>query len=101
MDFIQILIKNKPKIAPFQKFKFLFALKQNFNGGQFYKEISKLGYFKKLGKVRVKLLWLRKLIVEMNSRICKKLAAKIKKSGAGWMDGWMDGRASLRIAHSH
>ena len=31
----------------FSKFKYLFALKLNFNGGQFYKEMSKFGYFKK------------------------------------------------------
>ena len=24
-----------------------------------------------------------------------------KKSGAGWMGGWMDGRAGLRIAYSN
>ena len=30
-------------------------------GGQFYKETSKFGCFKKLEKVRIKLKWLRKL----------------------------------------
>ena len=29
--------QNKPKMAQFLKFKFLIALKLNFNGGQFYK----------------------------------------------------------------
>ena len=42
---------NKPKMAEFSKLKLLFILKQNFNGGQFYNGISKLGYFKKLEKV--------------------------------------------------
>ena len=37
-----------PKMACFSKFKFLFALKLNFNGGQFYKEIFNFSYFKKL-----------------------------------------------------
>ena len=35
----------------FSKFTFLFALKVNFNGCQFYKEISKFGSFKKVEKV--------------------------------------------------
>ena len=46
--------------------------------GQFYKEVSKFGYFKKFEKVRIRLLWLRKLEVEMRSRVCKKLAAEMK-----------------------
>ena len=29
---------NKPKMARFLKFKFLFIFKLNFNGGQFYKK---------------------------------------------------------------
>ena len=33
------------------KFKFLFALKINFSGGQFNKEISKFDYFEKWEKV--------------------------------------------------
>ena len=39
--------KTSPKMAQFLKFKFPIALKFNFNGGQFYKEILKCGYFKK------------------------------------------------------
>ena len=50
-------------MAQFSKFKLLFALK-NYIGGQFYEDISKFGYFKKLEKVRKKLQWLRKLAVE-------------------------------------
>ena len=38
-------------MAPFSKFKFLYALKLNFNGGQFCKYISKFGYFKKWEKI--------------------------------------------------
>ena len=40
-------------MAWFSKFKFLFAIKLNFNGGQFYKEISNFGYFQKLEKIRL------------------------------------------------
>ena len=50
-------------MARVPKFKLLLALKSNFNGGQFFKEISKFDYFKKLEKVRIKLQWLRKLAV--------------------------------------
>ena len=39
---------NKPKIVQFLKFKFLFIIKLNFNGGQFYKKILNYDYFKKL-----------------------------------------------------
>ena len=39
---------NKPKIVRFLKFKFLFTIKLNFNGGQFYKKILNYDYFKKL-----------------------------------------------------
>ena len=38
------------KMAQFSKFKLPFASKQNINGGQFYKEISKFGLFQKVGK---------------------------------------------------
>ena len=37
-------------MARFSKFKFPYALKFNFNGGQFYKLISKFGYLKKWEK---------------------------------------------------
>ena len=39
-------------MAGFPKFKLLFALKLNLNGGQFFKEILKFGYFEKWEKVR-------------------------------------------------
>ena len=39
---------NKSKIVRFLKFKFLFMIKLNFNGGQFNKKILKSDYFKKL-----------------------------------------------------
>ena len=42
-------------MAQFKKLKFLIALKLNFNGGQFYKLISKFGYFKNGIKVILKL----------------------------------------------
>ena len=34
--------QNKPKMVRFLKFKFLFILKLNFNGGQFYKKYQNL-----------------------------------------------------------
>ena len=37
-------------MVQFSKFKMLFAMKQKFNGGQLYKEISKIGYFQKFEK---------------------------------------------------
>ena len=50
-------------MAQFLKFKLLFALKENFNGAQFYKEMHfKIWLFQ---KVRIKLQWLRKLAAEM------------------------------------
>ena len=39
-----------PKMAQFLTFNLLFALKYNFNVGEFYKEMLKLCYFKKLEK---------------------------------------------------
>ena len=50
-------------------------------------------------KVKIKLKGLRKLYLEMNSRVCEKLAVKlnelklktINKCGPGWMDGWVGG----------
>ena len=48
------LLKNQPQMVQFSKFKLLYTLKFNFNGGQFYKEISKLGCFKKWEQVRTR-----------------------------------------------
>ena len=39
---------NKPKMVWFLKFKFLFIIKLNFNGDQFYKKILNFDYFKTL-----------------------------------------------------
>ena len=44
-------------------FKDCLQQSKTFNRGQFYIEISIFGYFKKLEKVRVHLLWLTKLVV--------------------------------------
>ena len=41
-------------MAQFPEFKFLFALLLNSNGGQFYKEISKFVFFKKVLKSQKK-----------------------------------------------
>ena len=49
----------------FSKIQFPFALKLYFNGGSFYKEISKFGYFKLWKNVRMKLKWLWKLSQEL------------------------------------
>ena len=46
---------KKPKMSQVLKFKFLIALKLSFNGGQFYKQISKFGCFKKQKKDIIKL----------------------------------------------
>ena len=37
---------NKPIMARFLKFKFLFSYKLNFKGGQFYKKTLNFDYFK-------------------------------------------------------
>ena len=47
-------IKNKPKMARFLKCKPLFAFNQILMGSQFYNEISKFGWFKKLDKIQKK-----------------------------------------------
>ena len=48
-------------MAQFSKFKFLFALKFNFNGGPFLKKNQNLVISKRGKEVRIKLEWLRKL----------------------------------------
>ena len=60
-------------MARFWKSKFLIALNLNFNGGQFYKGISKFGNFK-MWKNQNKII----MAEEMSSRFCKKFAAKMK-----------------------
>ena len=47
---VQVYVKVEikvygPKMDQFSKFKMLFTLKLNLNVGQFYREISKFGYF--------------------------------------------------------
>ena len=51
---------NKPKIARFLKFKFLFIFKLNFNGSLFYKKILNFDYFKKLLIFQLYKVWNRK-----------------------------------------
>ena len=41
------MITKSQKWPELKKFKFLFALKLNFDGSQSYEEISNFGYFKK------------------------------------------------------
>ena len=56
-------------------------------GGQFEKEISQFGYFKKVEKVRIKIEWLKKLAVkiaeEMNNE--RYSFRHFKKSSPGWV----------------
>ena len=64
---------DEPKMAQFSKFKFIFVLKWNFNGGEgvnFIKKYENL-VISKCRKSQIKLKWLRVLAVEMNSRVCK------------------------------
>ena len=42
----------------FLKFKFLFIIKLNFNGGQFYKKKFNSDYFKKLWNLQWKKVWI-------------------------------------------
>ena len=62
-------------------------------GGQFYSEISKFGYFKKLENGQK--IWVTEEIGRGNKisrgNELRKLVAK--KSSPGWMDGWMGGWA--------
>ena len=39
---LSIFFINKPKMARFSKFKYLFALKLNFNGDQFHKKYQNM-----------------------------------------------------------
>ena len=68
------MLINKPKISRFSKFKLLFALKLNFNGVNFIKNIS-------CGKLKI---------------------FDIKKVWSfvdGWMKGWMRVKSVLGIAY--
>ena len=57
-------------MARFIKFKFLIALKLNFNRGQFYKKVSKFGYFQKKWKSQNKIV---KFEVEHFEHLCCKV----------------------------
>ena len=54
MDEMDEGMTNQPKMAQFSNFKLPVTLKLNFNWGQFYKEISKFGCFKKWKQVRTR-----------------------------------------------
>ena len=56
--------------------QFSICSKIKFNGGLFYKEVSKFSYFKMWKNVKIK--WLNKLAVKFNSRAGEKFAAKMK-----------------------
>ena len=94
----------------FSKFKFLYALKLNFNGGQFYKNNSKSW---EKADANVILLWSLKLSNKNNPqknnmpqqtlliegllydkiKKVKKLSAPKPSSGrvGGWISSWVDG----------
>ena len=69
-------------MARVPKFKLLLALKSNFNGGQFYKEISKFDYFKKLEKSKNKV----GVTKEIGCRNDKVLSKSDKKCSSGWVE---------------
>ena len=50
----------------------LICLKINFNGGRFYKEISNIGYFKKLAKSEQKLTLQQNIYIQDGKNICVK-----------------------------
>ena len=108
-------------MAGFLKFKFLIALKLNFNGSQFYKKNIKIWLLQKVGKSLNKIvkLAIKKLEVEISS-ICAQIRELFKNENSlhlscnfhiigekiysnleyapfsckkvwPWMDGWMDG----------
>ena len=79
-------------MAWFSKFKLLFALKLNFDRGQFYKEISKFDYLNKWEKIQNK--------VGVAEEICSKNDIVLSKIVGGnhgyqkprsWIGGWMGG----------
>ena len=61
-------------MVQFSKFKFLFALKYNFNWCQFYQEMSKFGQFKNRKKIQNKFEVAEKMIkFEQNLQSTKKM----------------------------
>ena len=103
-------------MALFLEFKFLIALKLNFNGDQFINKYQNLVISKSGKKVIFKLLSLKLKILSIcvlkfevdnffehlrsNTRVNKNyievdnfehLRSRAKKSGAGWVDEWEDG----------
>ena len=81
----------------FSKFKFLYALKLNFNGGvNFKKKYQNFGYLKKLENFfDIELNWPMKwteMLIGFGLFF-------IHKSG-GWVSGWIGVKACLRIAYN-
>ena len=58
-------------MAQFSKLKLIFAIKQKILGGQFYKEISKIGYFKKVGKSQNKVAVADEIGCRIDTILCK------------------------------
>ena len=100
------------QLAQFSKFRMLLALKSNFNGCQFFREISKFGYFKKLKKCQNKVgknlfdnfiqhLQSKVNLIKLFHRLCpvfdrfclnKTIWLVFSKVWLeyGWIDGWID-----------
>ena len=82
-------------MAPFSKFKLLFVIKLNFNGGQSKKNIKFWLFHEKI-KIQFEIIviefWSLKLKI---LSILIQILELIKKTSPGWMGGWVDGFKSL------
>ena len=86
-------------MSQFSKFKLLLALKWNLIGGQFYKDLSNFGYFKKWKKS--KKIGAAEEIGCKNDIVLSKIGREFEVANvsdyqndivlAMKMDGWMDG----------
>ena len=80
------------------KNKFLIILKLNFNEGQIYKKISNFDYFKNWNFFQLYKGWNRK---GWESALKNWIKLSRKYLGPGWMGGWVEAKAGLRIAYSN
>ena len=94
---------KKAKNGPIFKIQAFICIKSKFSGGQFYKEISKFGYFKKWEKVR-KITKVSK-VEHLRWKVRWMERGNDKKTSPGWVDVWMDlwkgVKASFRITYSN
>ena len=100
VNFIKIKCQiNKTKMVWSLKIKFLIISKLNFNEGQFYKKISNFDNFKNR-----KFFSYIKVGIENGEKVRKKIEIKFWVENTlddGWVEGWMEGKAGLRIAYSN